>query len=193
MHFDRLYRGNGDPWHATTSWQERAKRIAIDRAVGSGKYRCGLELGCGNGVSTLDLARRVRTLLAVDGSAEAISIARHRLSRVQNVEVFPAVLPDQFPSGTFDIIVASELLYYMPMEDVCLLLRKIRRALHPDGIFLTVNHIRKFSDSEITVAMLRPRIARIVGPSTRSIVGPAWRLDVHRMRHSISRCRPGRD
>jgi chemotaxis methyl-accepting protein methylase len=44
-----------------------------------------------------------------------------------------AFLPDEFPEGTFDLIVLSEVLYYFSKEDLGRLADKCLLALEPGG------------------------------------------------------------
>lgn len=181
-HFESLYRAHPDPWRAETSWQERRKRLAVDRALGARKRRCGLELACGNGASTEALAKRFNRLFAVDGSPAAVAIASARMRRAVNVTVAEARLPEEFPVGRYDAVFANELLYYMPKDAARALLFKVRRGLRDGGVFITVNHVRKFGDSEMTCAQLRALARRVLGPPKSGFFGPSWILDLYQIR-----------
>ena len=180
-HFELLYRAHPDPWRAETCWQEHWKRLAVDRALGAKKLSSGLELACGNGASTAALAKRFGRLLAVDGSPAAVAIASARFAGAPNVSIACARLPTGFPAGRFDAVIANELLYYMPEDAAAALLREVRRSLCDRGRFVTVNHARKFDDSEMTCSRLRLLTRRFLGPPTRTIVDASWILDLHQM------------
>jgi trans-aconitate methyltransferase len=172
-HFDALYRADSDPWRAETCWQEHWKRRAVDRALGPGKFKSGLELACGNGASTAALARRFDRLIAVDGSPAAVAIASNRMAHVRNVSFACARLPEEFPERRYNAVIANELLYYMPENAAAALLGKVRASLRNRGMFITVNHARKFDDSEMSCSRLRLLTRRAFGPPKSTYIGPA--------------------
>ena len=180
-HFESLYRAHPDPWRAETCWQEHWKRLAVDRTLGPGKLKSGLELACGNGASTAALARRFNRLLAVDGSPAAVAISSARMTAAPGVSIACARLPDGFPEGRYDAVIANELLYYMPFAAAAALLCKVRLSLRDRGRFVTVNHARKFDDSEMSCSRLRLLTRHVMGPPTLTIVGASWILDLHRV------------
>jgi peptidoglycan/xylan/chitin deacetylase (PgdA/CDA1 family) len=103
-----------------------------------------LEVGCAEGAFTRLLAGQVDHLTAVDISATAIARARARCSDLDNVEfaTYDVFAPDAEPvgEGKFDLIVASEVLYYAPdLESLRLALRRLVSALAPDGALVVVH------------------------------------------------------
>ncbi len=130
-YFETKYRDNIDPWGFRTSEYERQKYEATIRALSKPRYQRGLEVGCAIGVLSRLLAVRCETLIAVDGSATAIEEAARQ--NIQNVTFETAVLPDQFPDGSFDLIVLSEVLYYFAATELARLASKCMRALDAGG------------------------------------------------------------
>ena len=74
------------------------------------------------------LAGRCDELLAVDVSERAVAAARKRLSGRKHVVVERRTLPEEMPGGPFDLIVASEILYYYTKEEMLATLRSARDA-----------------------------------------------------------------
>ena len=175
-HFDALYEASDDPWDYARSRAEALKRRAIGQALGPGRGGTGLELGCGPGISTLDLSPRFARLVAVDGSARAVGIARERTRRARHVTVLDRQLPDGCPEGPFDAIIASEVLYYLPRPALTTTLAKVRSALAPGGRLVTANSTTPFSDRETSDAELTERLMRAFGPPRSQRVGAGWRL-----------------
>ena len=175
-HFDRLYADDPDPWDYHVSGAEAFKRRAIVHALGAARRGRGLEIGCGNGASTASLAPRFASLLAVDGSAEAVALARAAAFGFRHVQVERARLPDGFPSGRFDAVVASEVLYYLPRPALDDVLSAVARALKPEGIFVAAHATRRFSDAEVSPAELRRRLIAGFGPPRRTRTGADWSL-----------------
>ncbi len=59
------------------------------------------------------LAPRCDRLLALDGAPTAVAEAQRRLAPFPHAEARTATLPDGLPTGPFDLVVASEILYYL--------------------------------------------------------------------------------
>ena len=118
--FDALFRHNEDPWGFRTRWYEARKRAMTLACLPQARYASGFEPGCANGELTAQLAGRCERLLASDVSPRAVELARTRLAALPHVEVVQALLPDQWPAGRFDLVVISELGYFVdgPSLDV---------------------------------------------------------------------------
>jgi SAM-dependent methyltransferase len=110
-YFEEKYKADIDPWRFKTSEYERDKYRATLGSLTKDRYPAGLEVGCSIGVLTKLLSPRCVSLLAVDSSPTAIVEAAQSISD-QNVTFRVANLPAEFPKGTFDLIVLSEVLYY---------------------------------------------------------------------------------
>lgn len=111
--FERLYEASEDPWGYTTSAYEHEKYADTIAALPSHALGTVLEVGCSIGVFTALLAPRCRRLVAIDFSARALVLARERLAGLQRVELAQSSFPEQAPSERFDLIVCSEVLYYL--------------------------------------------------------------------------------
>ena len=89
------------------------------------------------------LADRCDELLAIDVSERAVSAARERLSGRGGVRVERRTLPEEMPGGPFDLIVASEVLYYFPRKEMLAVLHAFERELAPGGALLAVHWRRE--------------------------------------------------
>lgn len=159
--FERRYRENLDPWSYESSPFEAFKRAALLRACGSRPFGRALELACGTGVTSRALAPRCLRLTATDASPTAIAAAR-RLSRgLPGLTYREGLLPRALPTGPFDLIVISEILYYLPRHDLALLLSRVERALAPGGRIVLLHHLIDFDD-----AAVRPRAAQRLAVAT---------------------------
>ncbi|MGY4859191.1 PIG-L family deacetylase [Cryobacterium sp. AP23] len=131
--FDDFYAGATDPWGFETRWYEARKRAVTLAALPLARYGAALELGCSIGVLSRDLADRCDTLLATDINAQALAVARARLAGLPGVTVEQRALPAEWPAGTFDLVVLSEIGYYCSPADLAVLLEHCRRSLRPGG------------------------------------------------------------
>ncbi len=111
--FEELYETSADPWGYATSAYEREKYADTLAALPPRPLGAALEVGCSIGVFTAMLAPRCQSLLAIDFSARALALARERLAGVHGVELARASFPEQAPGRRFDLVVCSEVLYYL--------------------------------------------------------------------------------
>lgn len=179
QHFDALYARACDPWHARASWNEEFKRRAVNHALGATRLSKGLELGCGNGISSRALAPRFAHLLAIDGSREAVALARREVAPFPNVRVMQTRLPVEVAPGSFDAVVASEVLYYLPLRTLIKTLELAHAGLKVGGRLISTNHLKRFSDAECGHIRLTGLTRAIFGCEARSLRGTGWRCDVY--------------
>jgi predicted TPR repeat methyltransferase len=141
--FEGLYAESGDPWDFETSEYERKKYERTLEVLGGRRFERALEAGASIGVFTEMLADRCDQLLAVDVSERAVAKARKRLSDREHVRVERRTLPEEMPHGPFDLIVASEVLYYFTREEMLATLEAFERELAPGGALLAVHWRRE--------------------------------------------------
>ena len=156
--FELKFQHNIDPWNYTASRFEHFKRDVLLRACGCRTYGRGLELACAIGETTRYLAHRCIRLLAVDSSRTALCEAERRLRHCRHVTLRQARLPDQTPHGPFDLIVASEIVYYIAPHHLYDLLRKLDLALASGGRIVVLDHCRPFGDAAQLPALAHRRV-----------------------------------
>jgi 2-polyprenyl-3-methyl-5-hydroxy-6-metoxy-1,4-benzoquinol methylase len=130
-YFEEKYKTDIDPWRFRTSEYERDKYQATLGCLTKDEYSAGLEVGCSIGELTKFLSRRCAGLLGIDGSKTAIEAARSIKDR--NVSFRVANLPEEFPEGSFDLIVLSEVLYYFDKSDLQRVAQSCMDAISHDG------------------------------------------------------------
>jgi len=114
-YFEDLYESGDDPWGFRTRWYEGRKRQLTLAALPRPYYENVFEPGCATGLLTRELAARSGRILAMDISASALLSAR--AGRPENVEFRRGAVPADWPAGFFDLVVVSELGYYLDEED----------------------------------------------------------------------------
>jgi Nodulation protein S (NodS) len=112
-YFEGLYAESNDPWNFETSGYERNKYRRTLEVLGERHFQRALEAGASIGVFTEMLAGRCDELLAVAVSERAVVAARERLSGLKHLVVERRTLPEEMPGGPFDLIVASEIPYFL--------------------------------------------------------------------------------
>jgi LmbE family N-acetylglucosaminyl deacetylase/SAM-dependent methyltransferase len=134
--FDALHLSAEDPWRYQDSWYEQRKRSLTLAALPEQKYDAGLEAGCSIGTLSTELAQRCVRFLAVDASGTAVARAGERLARYPGAEARQLTLPEQWPAGSFDLIVVSEMGYYLAPAELEELFTRISASLLPGGTLL---------------------------------------------------------
>ncbi len=114
-YFDDLYRRDLDPWGFRTRWYETRKCQMTMAALPDRHYASVFEPGCSIGVLTRLLAARSDRVLAMDISPVALRQAQAALP--PNVRLQQGSVPTDWPSGRFDLVVLSELGYYLDEND----------------------------------------------------------------------------
>jgi SAM-dependent methyltransferase len=136
QYFDQLFQASDDPWAFKKRWYERRKRALTLAVLPRERYLTVFEPGCANGELSAGLATRCERLLACDTSLQAVELARQRLAQLHHVEVIHARLPRQWPEQRFDLIVFSELGYYLDEVDLHGWINHALASLTADGQLL---------------------------------------------------------
>jgi predicted TPR repeat methyltransferase len=138
-YFDRLYREKADPWDFTTSDYERRKYAATLEALGGRHFRSAFEVGCSIGILTHQLADRCDSLLAIDVAQAAVAKAQKNCAGLPNVTIQRMHIPHEWPAGKFDLIMLSEVLYFLGLDDIAITADRSLATLEPGGLVLLVN------------------------------------------------------
>lgn len=140
-YFERLYADNPDPWDFATSDYEHRKYAATLAALGDAgtRFRRAFEVGCSIGVLTRQLAARCDALLGVDVADRALDAARARCDDLPGVRLERMVVPDEWPDGRFDLILFSEVLYYLGLDGITQAAERTLASLDPGGTVLLCN------------------------------------------------------
>ncbi len=164
-YFDEVYAAGDDPWGFTSRWYEQRKYALTLAALPEERYASGLEIGCSIGVLTADLAGRCKRLVAVDPSAAALAQARTRVPA--GVVLQQAAVPAGWPAGSYDLVVLSEVAYYLDSSALEVLLALVERDLAPGGTVVACHWRHPVADYPLTgdqvhEALSRwPRLSRI--------------------------------
>jgi ubiquinone/menaquinone biosynthesis C-methylase UbiE len=168
--------GAGEIWNwespaGKVRWARRVKMLSCHLKPGM----TVLELGCGTGSFTRELARSGADVVAIDVSLELLEIAKANSSapnvqyQIQNAYAL------SYPDAIFDSVVGSSVLHHLEIEDA---LREIYRVLKPGGaIYFTEPNMlnpqiaiqknvpwvkRKLGDSPDETAFFRSALRRLL-------------------------------
>jgi len=138
-YFEEMYRANPDPWQFETSEYESKKYAATIATLPNFRYRSAFEMGGSIGVLTEKLADSCDALLSVDVSETAQSKAIERCQNLSQVRFQIMQIPQQFPNESFDLIIVSEVGYYLSLQDLCKTQAHILKSLEVGGHLLLVH------------------------------------------------------
>lgn len=110
-YFEGMYDRTEDPWGFRTRWYETRKRALVLACLQSERYAIAFEPGCSIGMLTAGLAERVDRLLAMDVSSRALAVAA--AGAPPAVQFRQGQVPRDWPGGDFDLVVVSEVAYYL--------------------------------------------------------------------------------
>ena len=150
-YFNELYQqNNADPWQYEQRWYEARKRALTSSLLTHPKYQYGLEIGCSTGVLSEQLAERCENLDVLDAHPKAIEHAQNRLQALQHVRTLKAEIPTQLPNQQYDLIVLSEVLYYLDQTSLNQVIDWLKISLMPQGCILACHWIHPIDHFNFT-------------------------------------------
>ena len=149
-YFDAMYAGSKDPWGFRDRWYELRKRAVTMAALPAARYTRAFEPGCSVGVLTTDLAERCDTVVAYDPSRAAVDAARAAVTTRSTIEVRQGRVPQDWPEGTFDLVVLSEVAYYLEPGDLTQLVDRCLSSLVEGGTLLSCHWRHEVEDYPAT-------------------------------------------
>ena len=154
-YFDGMYAQTPDPWGFDLRWYEQRKFAVTMASLPNQRYRRALEPGCSNGALTERLAARCDELVAFDFVDAAVDRCRRRMASDSSVKVIEESFPAFWPLGTGDLVVWSEVAYYVSDELADAALAGLAEWLEPHGHVVAVHY---------TGATNYPRAGSDIGP-----------------------------
>jgi ubiquinone/menaquinone biosynthesis C-methylase UbiE len=140
--FDRIALVSADE-----SWNHNAHYHGYLLSRIPGQCRNVLEIGCGTGEFSRMLAGRAEKVLAIDLSAEMIRLARERSKNYPNIEfVAGEAMNYRLPDNRFDCIATLTTMHHLPVERI---LRKIKKALKPGGVFVCLDLYQRSNPGDL--------------------------------------------
>jgi SAM-dependent methyltransferase len=167
-YLDGVRPANPEPWHVRDRWYEARKRGLVLASLPRHHYINALDIGCGVGALTEQIATRCDRVTALDASASAIALARYYMTDHRNVAMLHASIPADWPNGTFDLIVLSEAGYSLDRRELATLAERISESLAPDGTLVTCHWRHPVEGAEFSAGSIHAALARRAGLSRLS-------------------------
>ncbi|NYZ62597.1 SAM-dependent methyltransferase [Luteimonas deserti] len=161
-YFSALYRED-DPFGYRTRWYEARKRALLLAMLPRAEFASAWELGCSNGELTVALAGRCARLLATDLAPRAVALAQRRSAELAHVRVACMQHPAQWPAGRFDLIVFSEVGYYLGASELADAGRRLRDSLDPDGVLVAAHWLHPFAEAPLDGRQVHAGLACVFG------------------------------
>ena len=139
-YFRRMYAVDHDPWGFDRRWYERRKYALTLASLPSERYRHAFEPGCANGALTELVAPRCDRLDATELVPEVAARAADRLAGVRHVAVRCASFPAWWPDEPIDLLILSEIAYYLRPPGRAVVVDRIRELLAPGGEVVSVHY-----------------------------------------------------
>jgi peptidoglycan/xylan/chitin deacetylase (PgdA/CDA1 family) len=138
-YFDGVFAAKSDPWQYASPYEQTKYEQTLE-LLPPGRLRRALELGCAEGHFTRQLAPRVGGLLAADISWIALDRATKRCDGLENVSFLQIDIISEPLPGRFDLIVCSEMLYYVEsLPELQAIALKLADSLEPGGYLLSAH------------------------------------------------------
>ena len=108
-------------------WQRRIEMFKI--FIGNENKKV-LEVGCGTGLFTKEIAETKNKIIAIDISPELLDIARKKIQKNNLTFLLSNACKTEFSENTFDFIIGSSVLHHLNVDSA---LKEFYRILKPRG------------------------------------------------------------
>ena len=98
-----------------------------------------LDFACGTGITTVELATKVKEVYAIDIAQDMIDIARNKVetNNIPNVSFgVCGIMDDTIKDDSFDVVLAFNILYFL--DNIDEVLKRISSLLKNKGLFISV-------------------------------------------------------
>ncbi len=193
-----MYAGSDDPWQIGAGFYERRKREIVLACLPQQRFRSAFEPGCGTGELTLPLAERCDRILAADLVPRAVQLARERLrsswgqadgkAGEGGVEIRKLGLPDWPSDRRFDLVVLSELGYFVSPSDWRDAVGRMAETLLEPWTVVACHWMRPFAERSQSTDDIHAAISERLPESRLLLLQDAdFRLEVWSSLRSVAR------
>ncbi len=180
-YFKKVYDAKDDPWDFETSDYEARKYAATLAALPKEHYKNALEIGCAIGVLTRLLAERCTRLLAIDVSQKALEQAKNRCRDLDNITFRQSSFAEGLPDQTFDLILVSEVAYYLSPADWEGAMEQLAAKMNPKAHLVLVHWLPEVHDYPQTGDEVHNRFAEYMHRRLKNVFNSRaenYRIDV---------------
>jgi 2-polyprenyl-3-methyl-5-hydroxy-6-metoxy-1,4-benzoquinol methylase len=147
-------------WSSPAGKIRWARRVAMYTAfIGNRKQKI-LEIGCGTGLFTAELATTDNLITAIDISPDLLELARRRVRSGNVTFMLENAYATSFPDNSFNYVVGSSVLHHLDLERA---LGECFRLLQPGGAFMFTEP--NMLNIQIALQKNIPYLKRLAGDS----------------------------
>lgn len=183
-YFESLYQAETDPYGVRDRWYEKRKRALLLDSLPRRRFTSAYEPGCGTGELTAQLAERCDHVLASDWSAGALQTAQKRNASYEHVTIERQMLPNDWPvaRGPFDLIVLSELGYFLDSRAMNTVASHCAASLSDTGVLVACDWKPDFSERALSTRDVQATLSfiglrRLVLHEEDDFVLRVWSVD----------------
>jgi cyclopropane fatty-acyl-phospholipid synthase-like methyltransferase len=165
-YFDQMYAGVDDPWQLSSRWYEQRKYAITLALLPNRRYQHAFEPGCSIGTLTALLAGRCDRVTAVDVADAAVRGADARLRDAgcrDRVTLVRSSVAAVWPPGSFDLLVLSEVAYYLEEDALAGVLGRECARLQPGANVVAAHWRHPVADYPLSGDAAHAVIARTPG------------------------------
>ena len=140
-HFEMLFAQSDDPWGYCDLPYEQYRFDQTLKILKGQHFASGLELGCANGELTRRLAPLCKSLISIDHSMKAVECARAKVNDYPHIHLLCGSIPKDTPEGKFDLIILSDMLYYLGFDGVAELMSQLKHRSNPGTRLVMANYL----------------------------------------------------
>ncbi len=137
-----MYAESPDPWQLQQRWYEQRKYAITMALLPYARYRHAFEPGCSVGVLTCALAARCDHLTSLDVAGAALQATHRRLLDTglrDRVTLLRRSLDDPWPQAAFDLVMLSEVGYYLHPATLRAVLDRELSGLRPGATVVSAH------------------------------------------------------
>ncbi len=152
-YFDRMYAASADPWQLQERWYEKRKFAITLALLPQPRYRHAFEPGCSVGVLTEQLVGRCDHVTATDVVPAALDATDRRLRHAglrDHITLLRRSLDEAWPSTDFDLVVLSEVGYYLKEDALREMLDRELPRLAPAATVVSAHWRHRVADYPMT-------------------------------------------
>ena len=163
--FDEMYDHSGDPWRFSGSFYEQRRRALVLAVLGRASYGRVLEIGCADGGLTRALVERSPAVTALDTSARAVDAAH---AAAPTASVSRGEAPTAIPAGPFDLVLLSEVGYFLSPLELMATLRRAVASLAAGGEIVLCHWQHPTLGVPLDGALVHEQAAAVMGRPPRA-------------------------
>lgn len=137
--YDLAYRLKNDLFESEASEYEQHKLNRLIEIICQQNYKNVLDVGCGIGILAEKISPCCQRIIGIDFSPKAISLARNRCGKLENVSFLERDIRTFDFQDDYDLIIFSEVLYYLEDKFIERIINRLKKNLSDSARIIIVD------------------------------------------------------